>query len=118
MTVEITERHMQNMPDVSDYAREKGERLVNEFPRVERVHIILDTFKGRYLAEIVVQAKNHIRLEASDTTSSMRASIDGATEKTEKQLRKLRDKVQDHRNAMKQTEASRLAPEDEGEEEA
>jgi len=107
MAVEITERHMQKMPDVNEYAREKGERLENEFPRVEHVHVILDTFRHRYTAEIVVQAKNHIRLESSDTSSNMRASIDASTEKMEKQLRKLRDKVQDHRDAMKHTESSR-----------
>ncbi len=113
MAVEITERHMQSMPDVGEYARQKGEGLVSEFPRVEHVHVILDTFRHRYTAEVVVQAKNHIRVEASDTSNNMRASIDAATEKMEKQLRKLRDKVQDHRNAMKHSEADRETTEGE-----
>jgi ribosome-associated translation inhibitor RaiA len=37
----------------------------------------------------------------------MRVSIDAAVEKTTKQLRRLRDKVQDHKAAMKYVQAER-----------
>jgi putative sigma-54 modulation protein len=97
MPIEITARHMKATPEMQDYARGKGEALMREFSRVEHVHVILDVQKHLYSAEIVVQAKNHIHVESLEATENARASIDGAFEKTERQLRKLRDKVQKHR---------------------
>ena len=96
MSIEVTTRHM-NAPGAKEYANEKAEKLVELFPRIEHVHIILDVEKHRYEAEVGVQAKNHIRVEASETSDDMWASIDVASDRAEKQLRKLRDKVQDHR---------------------
>ncbi len=97
MSVEITARHMDSAPGAKAFAQEKAETLVELFPRIEHVHVILDMEKHRYEAEIVVQAKNHIRVEASETADDMIAAIDIASERAERQLRKLRDKVQDHR---------------------
>ena len=96
MSIEVTARHM-NAPGAKEYAHEKAERLIEQFPRIEHVHMILDVEKHRYEAEVVVQAKNHIRVEASETQDDMWAAIDTAVDRAEKQLRKLRDKVQEHR---------------------
>lgn len=96
MSIEITARHM-NAPEAKDHANERAEQLVEEFPRVESIHVILDVEKHRCKAEFVVRAKNHIHVEASETDKEMTVAIDRAFERTEKQLRKLRDKVQEHR---------------------
>ncbi|MFU8779936.1 MAG: ribosome hibernation-promoting factor, HPF/YfiA family [Kiritimatiellia bacterium] len=97
MSIEITVRHMNSAPEAKAYAEEKAAKLMEMFPRVEHVHVVLDIEKHRQEAEVVVQAKNHIRLEASETSDDMVNSVDVAFERTEKQLRKLREKVQDHR---------------------
>ncbi len=96
MSIEITARHM-NAPEAKDHANERAEQLVEEFPRVESIHVILDVEKHRCKAEFVVRAKNHIHVEASETDKDMTVAIDRAFGRTEKQMRKLRDKVQDHR---------------------
>jgi len=67
------------------------------FPGVEHVHVILDVEKHRHEAEVVVQAKGHIHVEAEESSSDMANSIDVAFERAEKQLRKLRDKIHEHR---------------------
>ena len=97
MGVEVTARHMHDIGDIQGFAREKGEELVAEFARVEHVHIILDREKHRCKAEVVVQAKNHIRIEAEETSDNMRGSITSAVTRAEKQLRRLRDKILEHR---------------------
>ena len=96
MSIEITARHM-NAPEAKDHANERAEQLVEEFPRIENIHVILDVEKHRCKAEFVVRAKNHIHVEASETDKEMTVAIDRAFDRTEKQLRKLRDKVQEHR---------------------
>jgi ribosomal subunit interface protein len=104
MSIEITARHM-NAPEAKAHANERAEQLVEEFPRIESIHVILDTEKHHCKAEFVVRAKNHIHKEASETDEEMIVAIDRAFARTEKQMRKLRDKVQDHRgHASKNTE--------------
>jgi putative sigma-54 modulation protein len=105
MSVEVTARHLNTVGDVQDYARQRGERLREEFPRVEHVHIILNVEKYRQIAEVVVQAKNHGRMESAEDSDNLRVSVDRAVEKVEKQLRKLTEKVHDHKAAMKYEQA-------------
>ena len=101
MSIEITVRHMDIGDDMQDYAREKSEAIQGDFPRVEHVHVILDQQKHLYAAEIVAQGRNHIRIEAECSSDDMRASLAKAFDKTERQLRKERDKVQNHKGAAK-----------------
>ena len=96
MSIEITARHM-NAPEAKAHANDRAEQLLEEFPRIENIHVILDVEKHRCKAEFVVLAKNHIHIGAHATDKEMTVAIDGAFDHSEKQLRKLRDKVQDHR---------------------
>jgi len=104
MSVEVTARHMQATVELQDYARGKGDLLFEEFPRLEHVHIILDVQKHHCIAEIVIQAKNKIRTEAKYRFENMVASIDHTFDRVERQLRRRRDKVVDHKGAMKHGE--------------
>ena len=96
MSIEVTIRHMKN-PGAKEYAQQKAEELVDLFPRIEHVHIILNVEKHRHEAQVDIRAKNHIHVEASETQDDMTVAIDGAVERAERQMRKLRDKVQEHR---------------------
>ncbi len=97
MAIEVTARHMNCAPAAKVHAEEKAAKLQELFPRIEYIHVILDNEKHRQEAEVVVQARNHIRVEASESSEDMVNSIDVAMERAERQLRKLREKVQDHR---------------------
>ncbi len=97
MSIEVTARHIDGAEAAKQYAQERSRKLMDMFPRVEHVHVILDVEKHRHAAEVVVQAKNHIHIEADEKSDDMANSIDIAFERAEKQLRKLREKVQDHR---------------------
>ena len=104
MLVEVSARHMEATDALQRYAKAKAEELVEAFPRVEHVHVILDVQKHLQIAEVVVQAKNRIHAEATESSDNMSASVDCAMEKVERQLRKSRDKVQDHKAAMRHGE--------------
>ena len=88
--------------NLQEYARGKAEMIVEEFPKVEYVHVILDVEKHRNIAEVFVQSKKHVRVEAKEASDDMKVSIDVATAKVEKQLRKLSERAHDHKPAMKQ----------------
>jgi len=98
MNISVTCRHMEVTESLREYTLEKTANQLKEFPRVESVHVILDVQKHNHRAEVVVQGANHIRVEADETSTDMYNSIDVALEKTARQLRKLRDKVQDHKH--------------------
>ena len=86
---------------LKDHIHDKVQHDLSDFPRVENVHVILDIEKYRQIAEVVVQAANHIRSEARAESDDMYVSIDSAMEKVAKQLRRSRDKVQNHKSREK-----------------
>ncbi len=98
MQISVTGRHMQITDAIRDHALNTVQHGLREFPRILNVHVILDLEKYRHIAEIVVQAPNHIVVEAQHESNDMYVSVDGAVEKAAKQLRKLWDKMQDHKS--------------------
>lgn len=106
MSIEVTVRHMDGAEAARKYGQERSRKLMDMFPRIEHVHVILDVEKHLHLAEVVVQAKNHIHIEAEEKSDDMANSIDVAFERAEKQLRKLREKIQDHRVKPGEIEAT------------
>ena len=101
MTIEITGRHVEVSDSMKHYAEKRLAKLVAEFPRVDKVHVILDIQKFTHMAEVVAHAARHIQLEAKATSENMYASIDEAVDKIEVQLRKVLDKRHDHKGDEK-----------------
>ena len=100
MQIEITARHVEVTEQIKDHARERIEKVAQEFPKIENIHVILDVEKYLQKAEIVVQAKGHLRLQAEESSTSMHASIDTAIDKIQQRLRRSMDKKQQHKSKM------------------
>ncbi len=98
MQTTITGRHMELTDSLREHALSRLEKLDSEFPRLQSAQVILDVEKHRQMAEVIVQAPNHVVVDAKEETSDMYASIDGAIDKAEKQLRRIRDKMVDHKS--------------------
>ena len=96
MQVSITGRHVTVTDNVKAHLNEKLERCLGMFPRIESVHVVLDMENRDYVAEIVVQAANHIRISSTEKSENLYDAIDRSLEHAERQLRKQRDKIQDH----------------------
>ena len=97
MGIEITVRHIGISAGGKEYAQSKAEKLIADFPNVENVHIIMDGHGHRMLAEVVIQGKPHLRIEASGAADEVLRAVDIALDKTVAQLRKASKKVQEHR---------------------
>jgi putative sigma-54 modulation protein len=99
---------------IRGHTEEKILRELAEFPRVQSVHVILSVEKYRHIAEIIAQAPHHIHVEAKEESDDMYVSIDRATEKIEKQLHKVWDKLQDHKSRERLADVERdvQAPEE------
>lgn len=96
MQVKITARHINLSDQFKVHVHEMIERTLSCFPRVEVVHIIMDKQKLLHLAEINVQGANKIRIDAKAQDETKYLAFDSAMAKVEIQLRKQRDRVQQH----------------------
>jgi len=98
MKVSITGRHMELTDAIREHAESRLAKTSDEFPRLMSAHLILDVEKYRQMAELVIHAPNHVVVDAKEESSDMYASIDSAVDKAMKQLRKMRDKMVDHKD--------------------
>jgi len=101
MSIEITARHMHATEEIQLYARQKAQAFLDEFKPVEHIHVVLDHVRHQGVAEVIVQAKHHLRVEAKETSDNMLACVDASFDKVERQLRRASDKMHDHKTDMK-----------------
>jgi putative sigma-54 modulation protein len=96
MQISITGRHVTVTDNIKAHVNDKLERSLGVFPRIESIRVILDEEKILKVAEIVIQAANHIRVTSSEKSENLYDAIDRAIEHAERQMRKQRDKIQEH----------------------
>ena len=107
MSIEVTVRNDDISKSTQDYVTVRAEEIMAEFTRVEHIHAVLNKEHRLFIVHIFAQAKNHIRVEAEEEAENINTAIESAIEKVSKQLRKLRDKAQDHKVVMKHVETHR-----------
>jgi len=96
MQVSITGRHVNVTDNVKAHVEDKLERSLGVFPRIESIRVILDTENRDQVSEIIIQGSNHIRGTATEKSENLYDAIDRSIEHAERQMRKQRDKIQDH----------------------
>ena len=99
MQVEITCRHGSISPDFQEYINRKTPKLLTFFERVTAIRVTLDYEGDRATVEILVDAehKHDFVTSHTGTHDEARASFDLALGKMEQQIRKYKEKIQDHR---------------------
>ena len=88
MPIEVTIRHQNAVPGIKEYAELRAAKLMEQFPKIESVHVIVDVQRHLYEAEVIVQQKNLTAVGTKEHADSARAVIDTAAARAEKQLRK------------------------------
>lgn len=101
MAIEITGRHVDVTDSMRDYADKRLSKLVDEFQKVDKVHVILDVQKYVHSAEVIVHMRRQVQVEAKASSENMYASIDEVVDKVEKQLRRSMDKRHEHKGDSK-----------------
>src|SRR3990170_1630413 len=96
MHVTVTFRHMESSDPLRSYAEEKSERLQRFLFEPIEVHWVLSVEKIRHIADATIVA-NGVTVKAQESTQDMYSAIDMALEKLEKQVRKHKEKVKDHK---------------------
>jgi len=98
MQVNITFRHLESTEALKAYAREKIEHIQRYIDRPSEAHVVLYVDNLEHHADINLKAGPfHLRGEAK--SEDMYASIDLATDKIQKQLKKHKEKLKNHKFA-------------------
>jgi putative sigma-54 modulation protein len=97
MDTVVTGRHLSITPPIREYAQRKLSQIGIDFPRIHDAHFILEVEKFRHIAELVLHCGNHITIEARDVHEDLYAAIDKVVDKAERQIRKYKTRMQNHR---------------------
>lgn len=110
MEIEITVRHGTLTAEQQDYLREKAGKLPRFFNRLMAIEIEALQRKNDWLVEIFVSAEHKHDFVGREEASSVEAAMDQCVHKLEQQLRRYKEKVQQHRDALPQGGTSPTHP--------
>lgn len=97
MQVAIAARHGELKPEVQDYVSRKAEKLLTYFDRVTAIAVTVDFSEERVEVEILVDAEHKHNFVSHAVGTEAGSTFDQALQKMEQQIRKYKEKVQDHR---------------------
>jgi putative sigma-54 modulation protein len=99
MQLSTTFRHMDASQAVREYAAEKLEKIRKYFNKDPiAAHAVFSVERGfHHVADINITLPNGILINAKETTEDMYSSIDLATARIERQVRKWKEKIRDHK---------------------
>jgi putative sigma-54 modulation protein len=96
MNIIISTRHTSIPDQTKQYATQKAEKL-GKFSRLRILEVIMDKEAENYCVEIMVSPeKGGTPMMGTAQSADWFSAIDQASDKVERQLRKLKDKVKSH----------------------
>ncbi|MCX5896363.1 MAG: ribosome-associated translation inhibitor RaiA [Proteobacteria bacterium] len=96
MEVTVTFRHLASTDALRSYAQEKVMRIKKYVSVTAEVAVVLSLEKHRHLAEITLNTDG-ATINAREVTEDMYAAIDLAVDKIERQVKKHKEKVKNHK---------------------
>ena len=96
MQVTTTFRHMEPSDPLKTYAEEKLERVKKYIDEPIVAQVFLTVEKIRHSAEVTLTAKG-ITMKAAEETNDMYAAVDAVVDKIERQLRRYKERIKDHK---------------------
>jgi putative sigma-54 modulation protein len=97
MQIAVTFRHMEASEPVRNYLEEKLSRLKKYIDEPIDAQAVLSVSKKiRHDAEVTIIAKG-ITIKGSEETNDMYAAIDAVTDKLERQLKRYKEKLKNHK---------------------
>lgn len=98
MQIEVTTRHGNISENVRRHLVQKSEKLLTYFERVTAIRVTVD-FANTHLTrvEILVDAEHKHDFVAVEEGTEVVGTFDAALHKMEQQIRKYKERIQDHR---------------------
>jgi putative sigma-54 modulation protein len=96
MQITTTFRHLDPSDALKSYAEEKLERVNKYIDEPVVAQVFMTVEKIRHCAEVTLTAKG-ITIKASEETNDMYSAIDAVVDKIERQLRRYKERIKDHK---------------------
>ena len=96
MQVSLSGHHVDITDSLRNYVNDKIDRLDRHFDKAMDIHIVLTVEKLRHKAEATLHVSGS-NLHADDVQEDMYAAIDGLIDKLDRQGKKHKEKIKDHR---------------------
>jgi putative sigma-54 modulation protein len=94
--VAITCKHGQLGVNQQEYITRKSEKLLTFFERVTAINVTVTFENGGVRVEILVDAEHKHDFVADEPGDDVIPAFDGALHKMEQQIRKYKERIQDH----------------------
>ncbi|MBI1832969.1 MAG: ribosome-associated translation inhibitor RaiA [Planctomycetes bacterium] len=97
MQIKISARHGHLTEVTQEHIRQKAGKLLHFFQRLMMIEVLVDLKEDESTVEFLVTAEHKHDFVASDRHKDLLTAVDMVLAKLEKQVRKYKEKVQDHR---------------------
>lgn len=104
MQVAITCRHGSVSDGLREYITEKSEKLLTYFERVTAIQITIDQGENQNRVEILVDAEHKHNFVSHAEGDEVKLNFHAALSKMEQQIKKYKQKIQDHRRDLPMNE--------------
>jgi putative sigma-54 modulation protein len=111
--IEITARHTTLGSEQRAYLQEKAEKLQKYFDRLMAIEVAADHAKNAWNVEIRVSAEHKHDFFASESGPTAEIAMDACVHKIEQQLRKYKERIQNHKGEAAAGGTSPLSPDSE-----
>jgi len=96
--IKVSMRHGHLSEEHQQMIRSKAEKIVHLFPRIMMIEVCVDLKdEDMKVVEFLVSAEHKHDFVASEKDKELHAAVDLCLHKLEQQIRKYKDKIQDHR---------------------
>ena len=95
--IKISARHGQLGDATRQFIHDKAEKLLHIFQRLTMIEVLVDFKEDDTLVEFLVSAEHKHDFVASERNKDVLAAVDLVLHKLEQQVRKYKEKIQDHR---------------------
>lgn len=95
--VQIATRHGQLSDEHQTLIHEKAEKLLHFFDRITMIEVTVDLQHDEKAVEVHIDAEHKHDFVATSRHPDLLAAVDQALSKAQQQLRKYKEKIQDHR---------------------
>ena len=99
MQIKISARHGHLDDEIKAHITDKAGKLLHYFQRIMMIEVLVDLKDDEKFVEFLVSTEHKHDFVASDRHKDLLTAVDLVLAKLEGQVRKYKDKVQDHRRA-------------------
>jgi putative sigma-54 modulation protein len=97
MQFSVTFRHLEPSEALKAYARDRLQRIKKYFPDPIAVNVVLSQVRYNHQVDVNLQLHNGFKIAGHESTENMYSSIDMVAAKIERQVRRYKGKLQQHK---------------------